>query len=127
MDSALETRSVTKTYESADAIVRAVDSVSVQVHHGELVALVGPSGSGKTTLLALLAGLLKPTDGHVLVDGHELGQMRERDRTAFRREKIGFVFHASNLVPYLTAREKRHAGPRGSDASAGAPGAPGAC
>jgi putative ABC transport system ATP-binding protein len=103
MDSALETRSATKTYESADAIVRAVDSVSVHVHHGELVALVGPSGSGKTTLLALLAGLLRPTDGHVLIEGHELGKMRER--TAFRREKIGFVFQASNLVPYLTARE----------------------
>ena len=85
MDSALETRSATKTYESADAIVRAVDRVSVQVHHGELVALVGPSGSGKTTLLALLAGQLRPTDGQVLIEGHELGQMRERERTAFRR------------------------------------------
>jgi putative ABC transport system ATP-binding protein len=82
-----------------------VDDVSIGVRSGEFVALVGPSGSGKTTLLAMLAGLLKPTEGSLIIDGQELGQMSEAQRTAFRRQKIGFTFQANNLVPYLTALE----------------------
>jgi putative ABC transport system ATP-binding protein len=69
------------------------------------VALVGPSGSGKTTLLAMLAGLLTPTSGHIGIDGESLGQMKESQRAAFRRRRIGFAFQANNLVSYLTALE----------------------
>ena len=72
---------------------------------GEFVALVGPSGSGKTTLLAMLAGLLRPTEGGIKIDGRDVSKMSEKERTAFRREKIGFTFQANNLVPFLTARE----------------------
>ena len=79
--------------------------MSLAIHAGELVALVGPSGSGKTTLLAMLAALLKPSDGHVMIEGHELGTMPEAERTRFRREKIGFTFQGNNLVSYLTAQE----------------------
>lgn len=105
MSIALETRSVTKIYESGGNIIKAVDDVSLQVENGEFVALVGPSGSGKTTMLAILAGLLQPTEGEILIAGQEMGQLNDRARTKFRRQNIGFVFQASNLVPYLTGQE----------------------
>jgi putative ABC transport system ATP-binding protein len=102
---ALETRGVVKAYGTGSSVTRAVDGVSIGVRSGELVALVGPSGSGKTTLLAMLAGLLRPTDGSLMIDGRELDRMSDGERTDFRREKIGFTFQANNLVPYLTALE----------------------
>jgi putative ABC transport system ATP-binding protein len=102
---ALETRDVVKAYGTGSAVTKAVDGVSIGLRSGEFVALVGPSGSGKTTLLAMLAGLLRPTEGNLMIDGRELGQMTDGERTAFRRQKIGFTFQANNLVPYLTALE----------------------
>jgi putative ABC transport system ATP-binding protein len=102
---ALETRNVVKAYDTGTSVTKAVDGVSIGVKSGEFVALVGPSGSGKTTLLAMLAGLLRPTEGDLMIDGQELGRMSEAQRTAFRRQKIGFTFQANNLVPYLTALE----------------------
>ena len=102
---ALETRSVIKTYQSESGTIQAVDDVSLQVAAGEFVALVGPSGSGKTTMLSMLAALLQPTSGQILLDGQDLSGMNDVDRVAMRREKIGFTFQANNLVPYLTAVE----------------------
>jgi putative ABC transport system ATP-binding protein len=101
----IETRGATKVYDSSGLTVRAVDDVSIRVKAGEFVGLVGPSGSGKTTMLAMLATLLRATDGSLLIDGQELGALSDRQRTTFRREKIGFTFQANNLVPYLTALE----------------------
>jgi putative ABC transport system ATP-binding protein len=69
------------------------------------VALVGPSGSGKTTLLSILAALLVPTSGEVLIDGHALSGMDEAARVRLRRSRIGFTFQSNNLIPFLTARE----------------------
>ena len=105
MDTILETRDVTKEYGKSAAPVRAVDGVSVAVKPGEFVAVVGPSGSGKTTLLALLAGLLTPTSGAVLIGGQDVARLSEGERARFRRENIGFTFQNNNLVPYLTAVE----------------------
>jgi putative ABC transport system ATP-binding protein len=105
METILQTNSVSKIYESGSLTVKAVDEVSIGVNAGEFVALVGPSGSGKTTMLAMLAGLLEATKGELLIDGQDLGAMNDKQRTRFRREKIGFTFQANNLVPYLTARE----------------------
>ncbi len=105
MVNALETSAVTKIYKTDNGETRAVDGVSISVVNGEFVALVGPSGSGKTSLLAMLATLLKPTDGEVVIDGQSLSKMNDKERTRFRREKIGFTFQANNLVPYLTALE----------------------
>jgi putative ABC transport system ATP-binding protein len=105
MNKILQTQSVTKIYESNNLTVKAVDQVSIEVNAGEFIGLVGPSGSGKTTMLAMLAGLLYPTEGQLLIDGQDLGQMNDIERTRFRREKIGFTFQANNLVPYLTALE----------------------
>ncbi len=101
----LETRQVSKTYTSGSLVVKAVDEVSIAVAAGEFAALVGPSGSGKTTMLAMLAGLLRSSSGELLIDGQEIGGMSDRQRTQFRREKIGFTFQANNLLPYLTALE----------------------
>ena len=102
---ALEARSVVKTYPVGEGVVKAVDDASFSVAPGEFVALVGPSGSGKTTMLAMLAGLLSPTEGSILIDGQELTTMKERERSRFRRRKIGFTFQANNLVSYLTVLE----------------------
>lgn len=102
---ALETQSVVKTYQSEFGTIQAVDEVSLQVSAGEFVALVGPSGSGKTTMLSILAALLQPTSGKVLLDGEDLAGKNDTNRVAMRREKIGFTFQANNLVPYLTAVE----------------------
>lgn len=102
---ALETKSVIKTYQSESGLIQAVDDVSLHVGAGEFVALVGPSGSGKTTMLSILAALLQPTSGQVLLDGQDLASMNDIERVTLRREKIGFTFQANNLVPYLTALE----------------------
>jgi putative ABC transport system ATP-binding protein len=102
---ALETQSVIKTYQSESGTIQAVDDVSLRVEAGEFVALVGPSGSGKTTMLSILAALLQPTNGKVLLDGEDLAAKNDIERVSMRREKIGFTFQANNLVPYLTAVE----------------------
>jgi putative ABC transport system ATP-binding protein len=101
----IETYGVTKIYEGTGLTVKAVDDVSIGVKAGEFIGLVGPSGSGKTTMLAMLATLLRETDGKMAIDGQDLGSMSDSERTQFRREKIGFTFQANNLVPYLTALE----------------------
>jgi putative ABC transport system ATP-binding protein len=102
---ALEARSVVKNYFVGDGVVNAVDDVSFSVAPGEFVALVGPSGSGKTTMLAMLAGLLSPTSGSILIDGEDLTEMKERQRSRFRRRRIGFTFQANNLVTFLSVVE----------------------
>ncbi len=101
----LETREVSKIYKSGSAEVIAVDRASFQIHAGEFIGLVGPSGSGKTTMLAMLAALLIPSKGQVLIDQTDLGTMSEEKRVKFRRERIGFTFQSNNLVPYLTVKE----------------------
>ena len=102
---ALEVRDLVKSFALDGTTINAVDGVSFQVKSGEFVALVGPSGSGKTTMLSILAALLTPTSGQVLIDGQDLAQMNEKKRVKLRREKIGFTFQSNNLIPYLTARE----------------------
>jgi putative ABC transport system ATP-binding protein len=102
---ALETRSVIKTYKSDQGLIYAVNDVSFQVYTGEFVALVGPSGSGKTTMLSILAALLSPTSGQILLDGRDLASLSDTERVAMRCQKIGFTFQANNLVPYLSALE----------------------
>jgi putative ABC transport system ATP-binding protein len=105
MAPALEAQSVVKQYQVGGGTVNAVDEVDLNLQRGEFVALVGPSGSGKTTLLAMLAGLLSPTSGSIIIDGQDLSAMKEAQRARFRRRRIGFTFQANNLVPYLTALE----------------------
>lgn len=105
MDSVLQAEAVSKFYGMGPNVVRAVDDVSLAINPGEFVALVGPSGSGKTSMLAMLAGLLKPSQGSICIAGEDLTAMSETRRTRFRGQAIGFAFQSNNLVPYLTARE----------------------
>jgi putative ABC transport system ATP-binding protein len=96
---------VRKTYGSGDTAVTALDGVSLEIPTGRFVAIMGPSGSGKSTLLHCLAGLDQPDSGRVVI-GHEvLGTLSDSRLTVLRREQVGFVFQAFNLVPALTARE----------------------
>jgi putative ABC transport system ATP-binding protein len=96
---------ITKNYGEGEAAVRALCTVSMEVGYGEFVAVMGPSGSGKSTLMHLLAGLDKPSGGSVVVDGQELAGMGDKGLTELRRDRLGFVFQAFNLVPVLTAEE----------------------
>jgi len=102
---ALEVKDLVKTFALDGTTINAVDHVSFQVKSGEFVALVGPSGSGKTTMLSILAALLSPTNGQVLIDGQDMAEMNDKRRVKLRREKIGFTFQSNNLIPFLTAQE----------------------
>ena len=94
-----------RVYGEGEAAVRALDEVTVAFPPGELTAIMGPSGSGKSTLMHLLAGLDRPTSGTVAIDGVELGALSDDKLTELRRDRIGFVFQAFNLLPVLTAEE----------------------
>ena len=98
----IEFRGVTKSYVRGRREVRALDGVSLSIERGEFVAIMGPSGSGKSTLLSL-AGLLDlPTSGIVVIDGRSTSDLTDRQRTLWRRRRIGFVFQFFNLVPTFT-------------------------
>jgi len=103
--SALEMSEIRKVYEQGDAEIVALDHATITVGDDEIVALVGPSGSGKTTLLSIAGGLLAPTSGSVTVGEHDITGYSAKELTRFRRDEVGFVFQAVNLVPFLTARE----------------------
>ena len=98
-------RDLTKRYGEGDAAVNALRGVSLDIAPGTFTAIMGPSGSGKSTLMHVLAGLDRPTEGTVDIDGTEIGKLDDGDLTRLRRDKIGFVFQAFNLVPVLTAEE----------------------
>ena len=94
-----------KTYGEGDAAVVALDGVTVGFAAGEFSAIMGPSGSGKSTLLHCMAGLDSPTSGRVYIGEVDLTELSEKELTLLRRDKVGFVFQAYNLVPTLTAAE----------------------
>ncbi|HEX5366413.1 MAG TPA: ABC transporter ATP-binding protein [Acidimicrobiales bacterium] len=95
----------TKVYGTGDTAVVALDDVSVEMPAGRFTAVMGPSGSGKSTLMHCMAGLDTLTSGRVLIGGTDLGQLTEDELTLLRRDRVGFVFQAYNLVPTLTAGE----------------------
>ena len=96
---------VTKAYGVGDARVLALDDVSVDIAAGQFTAIMGPSGSGKSTLLHVLAGLDRPTEGRISIGGVEISTMSDKQLTLLRRDRIGFIFQAFNLLPTLTAAE----------------------
>lgn len=98
-------RGVTKEFGSGGSLTRALRGVDLDVPYGEMLMLVGPSGCGKTTLVSIVAGTLQPTAGDVQVLGHDLVAMSNGRKVRFRRENVGFIFQAYNLLPSLTAVE----------------------
>lgn len=101
----LRAESICKTYGSGETAVHALKNVSFSVSKGEFVAIVGESGSGKSTLLNMLGALDTPTSGSVFIDGKNTFAMKEKDLTIFRRQHIGFIFQAFNLIPELTVEQ----------------------
>ena len=96
---------ISKTYGEGEAAVEALRDVSLDVGYGEFVAVMGPSGSGKSTLMHLLAGLDRPTEGAVYIEGGDVTKMKDKELTVLRRNSVGFIFQAFNLIPQLTAEE----------------------
>src|SRR5882757_8555381 len=94
-----------KVYGSGDTEVRALDGVSLSLPGGHFTAIMGPSGSGKSTLMHCLAGLDSLTSGQVFIGDTDLSKLSDKDLTVLRRESVGFVFQAFNLIPTLTALE----------------------
>ncbi|MFG2006827.1 ABC transporter ATP-binding protein [Spirillospora sp. NPDC048911] len=104
-DALLVADGVRKVYRTGDLSVLALDDLDLTVRAGELVAVMGPSGSGKTTLLNCLSGLDEIDGGRVLVNGRDLFEMSDHDRTEHRARSMGFVFQSYNLIPVFTAVE----------------------
>lgn len=101
----IDIHSLTKTYHLGSTAVHALDGIDLALERGSFSVVMGPSGSGKSTLLYLLGGLDWPTSGSIHVDGQSIETMDENDLARYRREKIGFIFQAFNLVSSMTALE----------------------
>src|SRR5437660_1942154 len=104
-DVVVSARAVTRRYGEGDAAVDALKGVDLDIPRGQFTAVMGPSGSGKSTLMHILAGLDRPTEGTVTIDGTNITELGDTDLTKLRREHIGFVFQFFNLLPMLTAEE----------------------
>jgi putative ABC transport system ATP-binding protein len=103
--SIVQARSLRKTYGMGETVVTALDDVSIDFRSRELTAIMGPSGSGKSTLMHCVAGLDRADSGTVTIDGVDITGLDDRRLTELRRDRIGFVFQAFNLLPVLTAEE----------------------
>ena len=101
----IQLHGITKSYREGERERAVLKDASLSIARGEWLFLLGRSGSGKSTLLNLLSGIDLPDDGEILIDGSPVNRLSERERTLFRREKIGFIFQSYNLIPTLTVAE----------------------
>jgi putative ABC transport system ATP-binding protein len=101
----IEAKELSKVYGQGESRVTALDRVSLTIVPGDFISIMGPSGSGKSTLLHLLSGLDRPTGGRLTYDGKDIYSLSDRELSAFRRRRIGFIFQQFRLLPVLTARE----------------------
>src|SRR6187399_2759580 len=101
----IELLDAVKTYTQGRRTVNAVRGVTMRVETGEFVTIMGPSGSGKSTLMHLMGALDAPTAGRILFEGTDLAKLTDKQRSLFRRDRVGFVFQAFNLLPTMTAAE----------------------
>ena len=101
----IKAKELSKIYGSGENKVVALDKADMEIRSGDFISIMGPSGSGKSTLLHLLSGLDHPTSGNLTYDGKDIYRMNDKELSAFRRQRIGFIFQQFNLLPVLTAQE----------------------
>ncbi len=101
----IETKQLCRHFGQGDTLVKALSNANLTIDRGEFTAIIGPSGSGKSTLLQLIGGLDTPSSGEVLLDNRHISQMTGTELSDFRRDHIGFIFQAYNLIPVLSAKE----------------------
>lgn len=105
MSTVIESKNISRRFGSGDTEVIALDNISMEIEEGEFTAIIGPSGSGKTTLLQLIGGLDNPDSGSITLSGSNIAEMSGNQLSDFRRDHIGFIFQAYNLIPVLSAEE----------------------
>lgn len=105
MKNVIKTEKLCRYFGEKNTLVKALEEISIEIEQGEFTAIIGPSGSGKSTLLQLIGGLDEITKGQVLLDGNNIGAMSGTELSDFRRDHIGFIFQAYNLIPVLSAEE----------------------
>lgn len=101
----LQISNLTKSFPQGNEMKEVLHSISLNVERGEFIAVMGPSGSGKSTFLHLIAGLISPDSGDIVIDGVNISTLDDNELTKMRRRKIGFIFQSYNLLPSLTVRE----------------------
>lgn len=101
----IEAKELSKIYGSGESQIVALNKVNLEIAANDFISIMGPSGSGKSTLLHLLSGLDKPTSGGLTYDGKDIYSFSDKELSAFRRQRIGFIFQQFNLLPVLTAKE----------------------
>lgn len=101
----IEAKDLSKIYGTGESRVTALDRANLEIASGDFISIMGPSGSGKSTLLHLLSGLDQPTSGSLTYGGKDIYTFRDKELSAFRRQRIGFIFQQFNLLPVLTAKE----------------------
>ena len=102
----LEFKSVTKSYQDGNKEIEALKETNFKIEEGQFIAIIGPSGSGKSTFLTLAGGLQTPSKGQIIINGKDYTNLSEKERSKLRFNDIGFVLQASNLVPFLTAKQQ---------------------
>ena len=102
----LEFRNVTKSYQDGNKEIEALKETNFKIEEGQFIAIIGPSGSGKSTFLTLAGGLQTPSKGQIIINGKGYTNLSEKERAKLRFNDIGFVLQASNLVPFLTAKQQ---------------------
>ncbi len=102
----LEFINVTKSYQDGNKEIEALKEINFKIEEGKFIAIIGPSGSGKSTFLTLAGGLQTPSKGQIIINGKDYTNLSEKERSKLRFNDIGFVLQASNLVPFLTAKQQ---------------------
>ncbi len=105
MNKIVETKNINKDFLIGSIKNQVLHNINLEIEAGKLTMLVGPSGCGKTTLLSIITGILSPSSGEVIIDGINITQLKDREKTDFRRKNLGFIFQQYNLLPALTAAE----------------------
>ena len=102
----LEFKNVTKSYQDGNKEIEALKETNFKIEEGQFIAIIGPSGSGKSTFLTLAGGIQTPSKGQIIINGKDYTNLSEKERAKLRFNDIGFVLQASNLVPFLTAKQQ---------------------